>query len=171
MDKQRNIPLKNYILLGITLIVTIILIIYFYMLYSSYEESKLNIPIMDKYMQVINYNELDNFLVENKDGVIYCSVLENQDIRNFEKELKNVIKDYSLGSTILYLDLTNELQNNQKAKEIQTKYQINGNSLIEVPTIAVFRGGTLSSIYNIKNNNYDIEEIINYLRKEGVIND
>lgn len=171
MDKRKKPPLKNYILLGATLIASAILVIYSYMLYSNYEENRLSTPIMDKYMRVINYNELDNFLVENKEGIIYCSVLENKDIREFEKELKKVTKEYSLSSSILYLDLTDEIQNNKKAKEIKDKYQVDGHSLIELPAIAIFQNGTLSDIYNIKADNYDITKVINYLEEKGIIND
>ena len=90
MKKEKNIPLKNYIILAVVLILSIILVIYFYMWYNAYEESKLNTMIMDKYLQVINYNELNNYLVENKDAVIYSSVLEDQKIRHFEKKFKNI---------------------------------------------------------------------------------
>ena len=70
MEKEKNIPFKNYILLAVILIISAILIIYFYMWYSAYENNKLTTPIMDKYMQVINYNELDNYLIENKNCII-----------------------------------------------------------------------------------------------------
>ena len=88
MEKNRNIPFKNYILLAVTLILTIIVVVYLFVWHSNNEENNLKIPIMDKYLRVINYNELDNFLVENKDSVIYVSKLNNKEIREFEKKLK-----------------------------------------------------------------------------------
>ena len=118
MEKERNIPLKNYIILGVVLILSVIVVIYFYMWNNAYEESKLNTTIMDKYLQVINYNELNNYLIENKDAVIYISVLEDQKIRNFERKFKSIIVNNSLNSDILYLDLTSELKNNNTKKEI-----------------------------------------------------
>ena len=108
MEKNRNIPFKNYILLAVTLILTIIVVIYFFVWNNNNEENNLKTPIMDKYLRVINYNELDNFLVENKDSVIYVSKLNNKEIREFEKKLKLLINDYSLNNTILYLDLTDK---------------------------------------------------------------
>ena len=30
MEKERNIPLKNYIILGVVLILTVVVVIYFY---------------------------------------------------------------------------------------------------------------------------------------------
>ena len=163
MEKERNIPLKNYIILGVVLILSVIVVIYFYMWNNAYEESKLNTTIMDKYLQVINYNELNNYLIENKDAVIYVSVLEDQKIRNFERKFKSIIVNNSLNSDILYLDLTSELKNNNTKKEIDKTYSINNKSISNV--------GNISSIYNIKDDNYNIEKITKYLKEEGIIND
>jgi len=71
MNKKRNIPLKNYILLALILIITIILVVYFYMWYGANEKNKLAIPIMNEHMQIIKYNELNNYLIENKNPIIY----------------------------------------------------------------------------------------------------
>ena len=171
MKKEKNIPLKNYIILAVVLIVSIILVIYFYMWYNAYEESKLNTMIMDKYLQVINYNELNNYLVENKDAVIYSSVLEDQKIRDFEKKFKNIIIKNSLNNDILYLDLTEELKDKNITKDIKETYNINNQDIANTPSIMIFKDGNLYSIYNIKDNNYNINNLVDYLEEEDIIND
>ena len=171
MKKEKNIPLKNYIILAVVLILSIILVIYFYMWYNAYEESKLNTMIMDKYLQVINYNELNNYLVENKDAVIYSSVLEDQKIRNFEKKFKNIIIKNSLNNDILYLDLTEELKDKNITKDIKETYNINNQDIANTPSIMIFKDGKLYSIYNIKDNNYNINNLVDYLEEEDIIND
>ena len=70
-DNLRVIPIKNYLILGIVIIVTLLLLYYFYMWIDAYNETKLNKPILDKYLEVINYNELDDYLIENQDTIIY----------------------------------------------------------------------------------------------------
>ena len=92
------------------------------MWYSAYEENRLNTPIMDKHLTVINYNELENFLIENKEAVIYVSVLENEEIRKFEKNFKNIINHYSLNNNLLYLDLSSESKDNKTYKNIKHLY-------------------------------------------------
>ena len=62
MKKEKEIPLKNYILLSIVLILTIVVVIYFFLWKNTYEKSKLQTPILDDYLLVINYNELNNYL-------------------------------------------------------------------------------------------------------------
>lgn len=171
MEKERRIPMKNYILLAVVLIITIIFVIYLYMWYGTYEETRLTSPIMGKYMQVINYNELNDYLVENKDTVIYSSVLGDKEIRNFEVKLKKLITDNSLKGSILYLNLTEEIKDKEINKELKEKYKINGKNITNSPSIMIFREGNLTSIYNIKEDNYNIKKIKEYLEYQGVIDD
>ena len=107
----REIPVKNYIILGVVIFVTMLILYYFYMWVDVYKESKINIPIMDKYMMVINYNELDNYLVENPNTIVYVSVLEDERIRDFEKKLKVKYKNDEIDNDILYLNITDEIVN------------------------------------------------------------
>ena len=168
MKKEKEIPLKNYILLSIVLILTIVVVIYFFLWKNTYEKSKLQTPILDDYLLVINYNELNKYLVENKDAIIYVSKLNNENIRLFENKFKNIINKNNLNNKILYLDLTEELKENNIVKEINKKY---GKEMTEVPTIVIIKDGKISSSYNIKENKYNIKLLEKYLEKEDVIND
>ena len=84
-DNLREIPLKNYLYLLLILIISTLFLIYIYAWYETYNESKLYTGIMNNYLTVINYNELDNYIIENKDAIIYVSVLGNEDINKFEE--------------------------------------------------------------------------------------
>ncbi len=171
MEKQKSIPLKNYILLAAVLTATIILVIYFYMWYSNYQDSRLNTPIIDKYMQVLNYNELSNYLIENKDCVIYTSSLNNEEIRNFEKDFRKLIISNSLQGKIIYLDLTSELDDKNIKKEIKETYQKAEDDMTSVPSIIIFKDRMIDSIYNIQKTDYDINSLEEYLIQKGVIDD
>lgn len=168
MKKEKEIPLKNYILLSIVLILTIVVVIYFFLWKNTYEKSKLQTPILDDYLLVINYNELNNYLVENKDAIIYVSKLNDESIRLFENKFKNIINKNNLNNKILYLDLTEELKENNIVKEINKKY---GKEMTEAPTIVIIKDRKISSSYNIKENKYNIKLLEKYLEKEDVIND
>lgn len=167
MKKEREIAFKNYIILALVLIITIIGVIYIFMWYSSKEKSKLELPILDDYIMPINYNELNDYIVENKDAVIYTSVLNDVNIRLFENKFKNVIIKNNLNSSILYLDLTNEIKDNNVLLKMEKKY----GTKVDIPSVMVFRDGVLTDVYNIKENNYNIKKLEKYLEKEVVIND
>ena len=167
MKKEREIPFKNYIILALVLILTIIGVIYIFMWYSSKEKSKLELPILDDYIMSINYNELNDYIVENKDAVIYTSVLNDINIRLFENKFKNVIVKNNLNSSILYLDLTDEIKDNNVLLKMEKKY----GTKVDIPSVMVFKDGVLTDVYNIKENNYNIKKLEKYLEKEVVIND
>lgn len=166
--EKREVPVKNYIFLGIIILVSVLLIFYFYLWYLTYEESKLNNQIMDRYLQVINYNELEDYITENKDAYVYVSILENQEIRNFEKEFKTTIIDNSLKKEILYLDLTEIYNNKSKLKELEKKYTKDGKNISDVPCIMVFEDGKLTKIYDIKEKKYNTELVEDFLEEEGL---
>jgi len=166
--EKREVPIKNYIFLGIIILVSILLIFYFYLWYLTYEESKLNNQIMDRYLQVINYNEFEDYLTENKDAYVYVSILENQEIRDFEIEFKSVVIDNSLKKEMLYLDLTEVYNSKKQLTNAKNKYTINNKNISNVPCILVFKDGKLTNIYDIKANNYNLDKLENFLEQEGL---
>lgn len=166
LKNKKDIPLKNYIYLALIIFVSLLLLFYFYLWHLTYEEGKLESPIMDKYLQVINYNELSDYITENKNAFIYVSVLENKEIRNFEKKFKSLIIDNSLKDKMLYLDLTTV---NYDSNDILSNATNESNLSFDIPCIMVFSEGKLSYIYNISNNNYDINSLSDFLKKEGLL--
>lgn len=159
-DKLREVPLKNYIYLFLILLTSVLLTFYVYRCYQTYNKNKLNISIMNNYLTVINYNELDNYIMENKDAVIYVSVLGNENINRFESKFKNEILENNLKNSILYLDLTNE------NKDIVTKKLQIGN---DYPYLVVYTNGIITDTYNISETNYSSKKTIKYLNRIGVI--
>ena len=169
MNKElRSVPTRNYIILGIILAVTLLLLNYFYVWVDVYKESRINIPILDKYMDSINYNELDNYLVENPDAIIYVSILDNEEIREFEKEFKDEFKERNVNNKLLYLNITSLLSDKNIVNEMRNKYYVNNLSIVDVPSILVFSSGELQSIYNISNNKYDVSAAVEFINNLNV---
>lgn len=163
MREEKNIPFRNYVILSIVLILSIAIVIYFYMWYGEIESSRVNTPIIDNYLSVINYNELDDYLIENKDVIIYVSVLDDE-TRKFEKKFKNIVNEYLLNGNMLYLNLTEESK--KSLNSFKDDYNITS-----LPCIITFRNGHLIDVYNIVDNDYDLDLLVSYFRIEGIIND
>lgn len=157
-DKLREVPLKNYIYLFLILLGSILLLIYIYTWYATYNQNKLNTSIMNEYLTVINYNELDNYIIENKDAIIYVSVLGSEDIHRFETKFKNDIVENNLKNTILYLDLTYE-NRSIATKELQIEENF--------PYLVVYTNGKITDTYNIAKTNYSSKKTIKYLNRIG----
>ena len=162
-NNGREIPLKNYIILGLVVLLTLGLVYYFYLWYITYEESKLNETIMDRYLEVINYNELNDYIVENRNAMIYTSVLEDNNIRKFEIKFKNIVVKNALKDKILYMDMTYIFKDKIKYTELRNSYQINNYNITNVPCILVFKDAKLVDIYSIKDNDYNTDNVLNYI--------
>lgn len=159
-DKLREVPLKNYIYLFLILLGSILLLIYICTWYDTYNQNKLNTSIMNEHLTVINYNELDDYIVENKDAIIYVSILGNEDINNFERKFKSVIIENNLKNNILYLDITNEnIESATKKLKIEQEF----------PYLVVYTNGNITDTYNIKENKYSSKKTLKYLNRIGAI--
>ncbi|MEE3343081.1 MAG: DUF6568 family protein [Bacilli bacterium] len=159
--KERQIPIKNYIYLFILLIGSILVLFYAYYWYKIYRNNRLNTSVMNEYLTVINYNELSDYIVENKDAIIYVSILGNEKINKFENSFKNTIARNNLKNTMLYLDITNE--NNSNTRE---KLKIEGKGF---PCIVVYTNGIITDTYSIEKTKFNNKKIVRYLNRIGAI--
>ncbi|MBQ6495209.1 MAG: hypothetical protein IJI49_04330 [Bacilli bacterium] len=159
-EKERIIPPKNYLYLTLIIILTILLLLYILKWNKTYNDSKLYTGILNEYLQVINYNELNDYIIENKDAVIYVSILGNEKIRDFEKKFKNTITNNNLRNKILYLDITNEDQ-----RKVKEKLKIEN----DLPYLVVFTNGKITDTYSIPKVKYDPKKIMKYLNRIGAI--
>lgn len=162
-EELRVIPKKNYFILVVVLLLTVLAVYYFYMWNKAYNESKINEPILDKYMMVINYNELEDYLIENPDTIIYTSILADKDIRSFENRFKNYIRNDKLDHEVLYMDITGEIKNSNKKNEIMNKYSVEYANILDIPNVMVFENGKLKMIYNIQDNDYDVKRTVEFI--------
>lgn len=158
---MREIPKKNYFILFIVIVLSLLIAFYFRKWYKAYEDSYLSKSIVGNYLFEINYKELDNYLVENQSAIIYVSKVGNEKIRNFEKKFINAINQNDLKNKILYLDLSNY------KGDTNNKYTINDKDITSVPNISVFKNGKLDDIYVIDVDRYSMEKIISYLVLNG----
>lgn len=159
INKKKNIPKKNYFILGIILIISCILVYYINAWYSLYQYEKRGNSPITTYMEIINYNEVENYIEENSDAIIYISKSNNLKIRKFEEDNEKLFKKLELNYNILYMDAKDV------NKDLKIKYNVN-----EYPTILFFKNKRLVNKYvlELDNINYnDIKNIIDYSNGEN----
>ena len=159
INKKKDIPKKNYFILGIILIISCILVYYINAWYSLYQYEKRGNSPITTYMEIINYNEVENYIAENSDAIIYVSKSNNLKIRKFEEDNEKLFKKLELNYNILYMDAKDV------NKDLKIKYNVN-----ECPTILFFKNKRLVNKYvlELDNINYnDIKNIIDYSNGEN----
>lgn len=154
-----KIPFKNYIYLFLVVVVSFALLYYLYLWFLEYDTNSEKKSVLLDTMQVINYNEIDSYLVENKDAYIYVSVTNISKVRQFDKKFRKLIINNNIKNKILFLDLTNEKDNSN----------IFG---FKLPVLLVYKDGKLVDNFNVDKEDYNIHKMEDYLISIGVmIND
>lgn len=159
INKKKDIPKKNYFILGIILIISCILVYYINAWYSLYQYEKRGNSPITTYMEIINYNEVENYIAENSDAIIYVSKSNNLKIRKFEEDNEKLFKKLELNYNILYMDAKDV------NKDLKIKYNVK-----EYPTILFFKNKRLVNKYvlELDNINYsDMKNIIDYSNGEN----
>lgn len=144
---EKNIPSKNYIYALLILIGGIVLALYIFEWINVKNEEKL----MTSYLissntinsSIEDFNSLNQILKETSSSYfIYFGYTGDEDVYEFEKELKRVIDNYKLSDNFYYFDLT-------KVKEENTNYlnniknTLNIKSIEKVPAIIYVHKGKI----------------------------
>ncbi len=170
VKNDRVIPRRNYVLLGIILLCSFFVMYYFTLWYHEYSDDKLNRPILNESLFEIKYNELNSYVLENSQAVIYVSLVGDKDTRDFEVLFLNLIDNYNLIDKIVYFNLSDVVNDENIVDYLKDSYSVNGiNFVNNTPCLLIFKDTKLVDIYLIKDNNYSINRVENYLKVMDVI--
>ena len=147
--KNNKIPSKNYVYALLILIGGIILALYIFEWINVKKEEKL----MNSYLissntinsSIKDFDSLSQILKETSTSYfIYFGYREDEEVYNFEKELKRVIDNYNLSDNFYYMDLTEIKKNNENyLNEIKTRLNIK--EIERVPAIIYVHKGKIES--------------------------
>lgn len=143
---KRNIPLKNYIILLLIIFLTIVLLVYLTNIYNKkrdYDESK---NIRMSFLKIMQEDDFKNFITENQEFVLYISNSDNQNIADFEKDMKKLVIKKGYDKEMIYLN-----SKNLSDKFIETIKNYFSDSLKKeniklLPNVLIIKNGKISSI-------------------------
>lgn len=172
MSKEnKTIKPKNYIILGVTIIITVIAVFYMRSWYITTKEYYATNSVMLDAINEINVEELDNYILENPKFILYVSSGQNGNIKSFEKQMKKIVVDEELENITLYLnsDNTNMEQLKQKLNKIVDNENINKkiNRDSAVSIYIIENGKMTRAIINAEKSSPN--QIKKLLQKYGVI--
>ena len=142
---MRKVPKKNYLIAIIFMISTLILT---YILVDMYLNVK---EVIDRdymnYLSQIMPDELDSYIIETHDGMIYMAKNKN---RNIDRAVKKVLvnNDYTKDTVYLNLDLVSD----KFYENISSKYKINRQKIKE-NNIVIIKNKKIIKIINLNEQN------------------
>lgn len=126
---MRKIPTKNYIILLVLLIVTIILTLG---IFEIYKKKTKKVSNLYDFLNKITINEISSFTMENPESLIYISNKYNVKYNKFEQVLSKKINSINLYDRSVYIDTSSiTLDEQTKLKNKYIEYsECEGNPLL-----------------------------------------
>lgn len=146
-EEEKNL-LKNYIILVVILLLVVGLTIYLCECFKVYNEEQKTIPVIrGTLISEITEVDLEPFLIENPSTIIYACTSSSDKCRSFEKDFKKVINKYGLQDTIVYLNLSNVVDQKAFVDEFNSKHEYKkGKLTTNYPVVIYFEEGKVKNI-------------------------
>lgn len=165
-ENKKEIPVKNYIFLGIIIIITIIGVLYICSWYKQYNDTKTNTPIITSALREVKYDNLNTVLTERDVLIMYMCTTSENTCRNFEKKFSDYIKDNNLTEEIIYLNLGYSSDEEGLIDKVYNTYKSDNlvKKVYEYPTLLIFNEGKIVDVLSSNSKNkITIEQVDEFL--------
>ena len=169
---KKEIPYKNYIILILVFLMTILVTFYVRDWYNTTKVYYAQNSVMTKVVREIKSEEISNYILENQRFILYVSSGQNSQIKDFEDEFKNLIQNLDINDDVLYMNLDGvnmesfyDLLKNNYSSNAKLKNQIVSSD----SSLYLFTDG---KIVNVLNNvsDYSVKRLENIIRSWGLDN-
>ena len=149
---KKEVPMKNYFILALIFLITVIGVFYAREWYNTSKEYYAQNSVMTKLVREIKSEEIANYTLENQKFVLYVASGKNFELKDFEDEFKNLIKNMDLIDSVVYMNLVGvdpnsfyNLLKNDFSATTRIKDQITNDSSA---SLYVFTDGKITNILN-----------------------
>ncbi len=140
---ERFIPIKNYVLAGVIVVVVILLAWYAFAWYKVVRDDRLSTSYLVNEKVIskeLNLEEVSSVFAEPlSDYFIYVSYTGSEDIYKMEKDIEDVIRDYGLNDKLYYLNVSGVKDDEEYVKMVNDSLSevldMNGKEISSIPTI------------------------------------
>lgn len=163
---MRKIPLKNYVVLGVILFVSIMVVVYVNgWLKQTKKQYTDNMVIFD-FIKEIKVSEIDNYVIENPNFIIYISSKSNRDNIKFENDLEKFLADNDLQKDFIFINMDDF--SNDSYSDFINKYYNNEEKFVLTDSIIVVDEQKIKSIFNSQSNQLSIKNVKKFLKNNEV---
>jgi hypothetical protein len=153
MEKKKENLARNYVILFVIFLVTILLVWYVCKWYSVYTEYEKETPVIRGTLSYeITTADFEHYITDNPTTVIYMCTSKDDKCRNFEKDLKKYVKKNALEDEIIYLNLS-DADIDGFVKQFNEKYKYKVKLTNNYPLIVEFTDGKVTGLIQGEENN------------------
>lgn len=166
-EKEKKITIKSYLILTAIFLLTIGITIYLCKCYQVYSESKKEIPVIRGTLSEITSEELEHYVQENPNCVVYVCTANNQKCRDYEENFKKLVKKKNLQEKIVYLNVSNADQE-EFIKAFNNTYKHKVELTANYPAIILFEDKTIASILQEQEGELSINKTKNFIELNDI---
>ncbi len=149
---MKKIPKQNYVILAFITVIIILLVLVLMNVYNHNTKQSYNSVIKD-IVNVIKVEDVENYLQENLDVVLYINDSEKTDSK-FEQKIRDLITEKNLQQYFVYMERT---------KSAEQRYNLDNKN----PVFVAYKHGVIAEVYSPSNNS--INELEAFLIRNEVI--
>lgn len=142
----REIPFKNYLILIVVCIITVILTFYINAWIKTYKDHAISVSPLNGVVNEINLNEVNEAYFEIPDTIIYVGYTNNEKLYNEEKKLLKTIKKEEAASNIIYINVA---ENSDYVSLLNKRFGKDGEILKKAPAFICIKNGKVLRIVNV----------------------
>ena len=167
--KKREIPIKNYIILAAIIISTVFITFHLANRYKAENDYYKNFSPLYNILYEIKMEELDNYLLENPNIIIYVVNGNDDNVLEMDKTIKNFVLENDLTNDIVVINATNNInQVTRKLNDILDEDLVTyKNNLLVHTNLFSVKDRIIDDILVPKTK--DTEALASFFRKNGVI--
>ena len=143
-EEVRIIKPKNYVILSLIFILTFVLVILLRNWYISYHDYELSISVLKDKLNEVTIEEIDTYLAENLDAIIYIEVSEDENSREVAEGLLNIVKERNLTDRVVYLNISSVKDKEKFLNDFSQKYGIE-EKIEYYPALVLFYEGKIET--------------------------
>ena len=161
-EKKNKKLVRNYIITLILFVACFGLVLYLRELYRVNEAEQKKIPVIQGYISEIYSDDLEHYIMDNPNGVIYMCIANDENCRTFEREFKKLLKKDEYNDNLAYLNLM-DVDQNKFLEEFNSKYIYKVKLSKDYPAFVLFEEGKVKSILQDKSRKLDIVKVKHFL--------
>lgn len=168
--KKKQIPKKNYIILSVIVIITIILTFICRNAYIEYKKANEKNSVMANYLVVVNDEEFNNYVLENQNAIIYFSNSKDEEKNEFEEKLKKIISQLGIENQMVFLN--NKNMNEKSFSKIKNKYfdeSLKNENIGIFTNIFIMENGKITTVLYKEKKQINIDDVIELLTNKGIM--
>lgn len=171
--KKEKIDIRKYVNFALSMIAIVLIALISIKLYHTYQNNKLGESDFARMAGSIQYDDIENATSEmSTDSFILISYVKDEDVKNFEDQLKKTVIEHELQNNFYYLNATDLMLEENYQDSLNKKFNLKDPYEIDMlPAILYYKEGKfMTSISSSKNRMLTVDDFDKLLDSYEVSN-